>query len=167
MKKRILLLAAATILTAALAAFAADPVQTGAAAPAFTEKAVSGADVTLAGYRGRPVLLWLTNFSSGSVAAAPDLIAMRDRHDGLTLLVASADGAYETEARGFADRFNMPHSVLLDLDGSTTQAYAGYFSEGASPVQNLYLIDGSGMVRGTWHFPGVPPRTLEAEVSKL
>lgn len=163
----LLLLTAVLALSAPLPAgpISGEGARPGQPAPAFHEIDLDGVEVSFDRYRGRPVVLWFSNFSDGHVAAAAPLVDLL-REGGVALLVVSLDGAYRDEADAFRKQFPV-EAVLRDEDGSTARAYTGSHSEGAVPLKNLFLIGPSGIVVARHHYPGAPPRKLEDDLRRL
>jgi len=166
-------LAAAVVLLTFMAwygpARAGEEIRTAQPAPSFTEVNLKGRSTGLSTLAGRPFLLWFTNFSTGSFAAAPQLLELANNQSEhhLALLVVSLNGPYDAKARTFASQYSLEDTVLIDADGSTVAAYTGNYVEGAMPLHNLFMMDARHQVRGIYHFPGVPPRTLELDLLKL
>lgn len=151
----------------AVPALAQSPLKPGASIPDFTEVTVDGQAIGSRTLAGKSVVIWFTNFDDGAIAAAPELIAACKKRGALEFLVLSLNGAYDGKARDFATRFNLGGRVVLDADGSTVRQFTGAFMEGVVPLHNLFAFDAQGKMTGHYHYPGMPPTQLEAELRRL
>ena len=121
------------------------PVDVGKAAPAYRAVAANGDSVSLAGLRGRPVLLnvWAT-WCHPCRDEIPELqqIYERYRSRGLELVGVSVDAAGQEEAIGaFARQYGMTYPVWRDPDEIVSATFL------VVGVPATFLIDRSGIVR--------------------
>ncbi len=127
---------------------------TGKAAPAFALDDLSGRKVTLAGYRGKAVLInfWAT-WCGPCRIETPWLVELRDKYAAQGFEILGVDSEAD-DAKPGSDAFNkdkaevsrfvaqekMPYPVLLDGD-SLSEAYGGLDDLPAS-----FFVDRSGKV---------------------
>jgi thioredoxin-dependent peroxiredoxin len=117
----------------------------GTAPPPFTLEDAGGRRVSLAGFRGRNVVLFFypaddtpgcTKEACGFRDAWNDLAAL-----GVTVLGVSPDGA--ASHRAFADKYHLPFPLLSDPDRSVMRAYGAYGEK------TLYGRRVTGVIRST------------------
>jgi peroxiredoxin len=137
-------IALAALLTAADpgAAQNSDP---GSTPPDFRLKTLAGGTVTLAEYRGRPLLLnfWAT-WCKPCRGEMTDIIAAYNAHKDQALQVLAinlTDQERMKDVRTFVSEFQMPFPVLLDEKGKVRKSYA------LRGVPTSVFIDSSGVVR--------------------
>jgi thiol-disulfide isomerase/thioredoxin len=125
-RRSILALAAATAIATfpSCASSEVEPVAAGTLANLdFTLKDMHGADVNLASFRGRPIILnfWAT-WCGPCKAEIPALIELADRYKAqqLAVLGVSVDDSPE-ELRQFAAEYKMNYPVLVGLGHDTFQ----------------------------------------------
>jgi len=117
----------------------------GAAAIDFRLKTLAGGTVTLAEYRGRPLLLnfWAT-WCKPCRAEMTDIIAAYNAHrdqDLQVLAINLTDQERMKDVRTFVSELQMPFPVLLDEKGKVRKSYA------LRGVPTSVFIDSSGVVR--------------------
>jgi len=129
-------------LTAAVSVWAATPL-TGAEAPDFVLRRVSGGNLRLSEYRGQVVMLsfWAT-WCGDCRAQLEQLASMRSHYAdaGVELLAVSLD-QNEKQAGDLAAKQHLDYPVLHDAGGEVGRLY----DVGKIPV--MVLIDRSGTVR--------------------
>lgn len=120
--------------------------QVGDAAPAFTLPDADGAEVGLADFPGRRVVVYFypAALTPGCTTQAVDFTAAREEFDaaGLTVLGISPD-APEKLAR-FRDKHDLAVRLLSDADKSVMKAY------GAFGLKKLYGKEVEGVIRSTF-----------------
>ena len=117
----------------------------GAAAIDFRLKTLAGGTVSLAEYRGRPLLLnfWAT-WCKPCRAEMTDIIAAYNVHrdqDLQVLAINLTDQERMKDVRTFVSELQMPFPVLLDEKGKVRKSYA------LRGVPTSVFIDSSGVVR--------------------
>lgn len=117
----------------------------GAAAIDFRLKTLAGGTVTLAEYRGRPLLLnfWAT-WCKPCRGEMTDIIAAYNAHKDQALQVLAinlTDQERMKDVRAFVSELQMPFPVLLDEKGKVRRSYA------LRGVPTSVFIDSSGVVR--------------------
>ena len=117
----------------------------GAAAIDFRLKTLAGGTVTLAEYRGRPLLLnfWAT-WCKPCRGEMTDIIAAYNAHKDQALQVLAinlTDQERMKDVRTFVSELQMPFPVLLDEKGKVRKSYA------LRGVPTSVFIDSSGVVR--------------------
>ena len=122
----------------------------GAAAPAFTSTATTGASVSLASYRGKVVVLEWTNHDCPYVRKHYDTGNMQGLQKEATgagviwlTLISSAPGTQGHVSAGQADELTAsrkaaPTAVLFDPTGVVGKAY------GATNTPHMYVVDAKG-----------------------
>ncbi len=134
----------------------------GLRAPGFTAHTMDGAEISLAEYRGRPVLLvFWASWCAQCVAEAPRLLKLYEQYsaDGLTVVGISIDDDREALARMVA-RKGLPWPQVFDGQGY----------EGAVPrlynirsIPTHYVIDREGRIAAS----RVEIDGLEAAIRKV
>lgn len=118
-------------------------------APDFTLKNQHGEDISLASFRGTPVVVVFFPFAFSGICS-DELAEIRDRMselDGAEVLVVSCDHFYAN--RAFADSQQLEFSVLSDFwpHGETSRAYGIFDAEVGVAERGTFVIDGEGIVR--------------------
>lgn len=142
----------------------------GDAAPAFTASANGGQTVSLADFRGRPVILYFYP-KDDTPGCTKEACAFRDAFAdftarGAVVLGVSADPVKSHDK--FVQKFKLPFLLLADEDKRIVDAYGvwgektfmGRRYQGIHRV--TFLIGGDGRIRKIW--PKVKPDEHAAEV---
>jgi peroxiredoxin len=132
---------------------------TGAVAPAFTLPSTDGTQVSLAGYRGRDVLLFF-NEGVGCDACFYQMLDLQKNaslfeNAGVSLVPIVANPA--DQVRQEMGRFGISTPYLIDANTSVSQAY-GVLGKGMHanlPGHGFVLVDGSGRIRWAKEFPSM------------
>ena len=136
----------------------------GHAAPAFSLHTLDGRSVSLADYRGRPVIVnFWASYCEPCKIEFPLFKAARDRHaaDGLEILgIVKADDDLDA-ARRFAASEGALWPLLPDEGGKTAAAYD---AELFVPIS--FYIDRSGIVRAV-SFGPPPSGALDDQLAKI
>jgi thiol-disulfide isomerase/thioredoxin len=119
--------------------------------PDVTFKTLDGAAVTLAKYKGRPVVLnfWAT-WCGPCVKEMPalDRLAALQGDGGIAVLAVSADRTGAEAVKPFLAAHDVTHArILLDQDSSAVHAL------GLAGFPTTLVIDGSGRLRGRLEGP--------------
>jgi thiol-disulfide isomerase/thioredoxin len=137
------------------------PMTAGEAAPALVLPTITaggklGANVSLAGLRGRPVVIdfWAT-WCGPCIRALPALDAFAKRHPEVTVLAVALDEP--EDARSLFDQHDYTPTLVLD-DGDTSKRF------GVTTVPHTLVLDGTGIVRRSARGGGLD---LEAELARL
>lgn len=135
----------ATLALAVAACTPADAARVGAPAPAFTATTLAGDSVSLASYRGAPVLLnlWAT-WCEPCRRETPYLQALQERYraQGLVVVGVSVDPRDAlTDVRRFVDEFGVSYPVLADPEMRALER----FDPPGLPA--TFLLDREGLVR--------------------
>jgi peroxiredoxin len=140
----------------------ATPLPPGSKAPEFALPSTPDQRVSLAEFRGQPVILafypedW-SPVCSDQLALYQDLLSEFQRFDA-TLLGISVDGIWCHLA--FAKDRNLHFPLLADFEpkGEVARAYQVYRAQDGTSERALYVIDAEGMVRWSYVSPvGVNP----------
>lgn len=142
----------------------------GDAAPAFTAQTNGGQTVSLADFKGRPVILYFYP-KDDTPGCTKEACAFRDGFanftaKGAVVLGVSADSVKSHDK--FVKKFKLPFTLLADEDRRIVDAYGvwgektfmGRRYQGIHRV--TFLIGGDGRIRKIW--PKVKPEEHAAEV---
>jgi peroxiredoxin len=138
------------------------PLPVGTRAPDFALQSTPDQKVSLADFRGQPVILafypgdW-SPVCSDQLALYQELLPEFQRL-GAELLGISVDGIWSHLA--FAEDRNLHFPLLADFEpkGEVARAYDVYRAEDGTTERALYVIDGDGVVRWSYVSPvGVNP----------
>ncbi|SMO77650.1 peroxiredoxin family protein [Propioniciclava tarda] len=137
-------------------------------APAFTLKTTAGTSVSLADYRGKPVILYF-NEGAGCGACTQQMAGIEKNpgfaQAGIVVLPIVMNTA--AQIKPDLDRFGVKTPYLLD-DGTVSKAY-GTLGKGMHadlPGHGFVLIDANGVQRWQGNYPSMwlDPATLLNEV---
>jgi peroxiredoxin len=129
----------------------------GTAAPNFTLRSGPDDTVTLAGLRGRPVVIafYPADWSPvcGDQMALYNEILPEFREHNAELLGISVDGAYCHKA--FADDRHLHFRLLADFEpkGAVSRAYGAYRGADGTSARALFVIDAAGIIRWSYLSP--------------
>jgi peroxiredoxin len=123
------------------------------AAPAWSLPEISGRTISLADYRGKPVLV-VFYLGSGCSHCIEQLnvfgpMAKEYRDAGISIVAVSADsadGLFRTFVQA-KDSEGFPFPILADPELTAFKAYRAYDDFERSPLHGTFLIDGAGRVR--------------------
>lgn len=113
------------------------------AAPSFTLTDLSGKQVSLAEYKGKPVVLnFWASWCVPCKAEMPELQKLRDarKNSGLEVLAVNFKESPETAA-AFAKKGGFSLTFLLDEKGKTASEYQVF------GLPTTYFLDGAGLIR--------------------
>ena len=118
-------------------------------APDFTLKSQHGEDISLASFRGTPVVLVFFPFAFSGICSG-EFAEIRDRMSELDcaeVLAVSCDHFYAN--RAFADAQQLEFSVLSDFwpHGEVSRAYGIFNADVGVAERGTFVIDGDGIVR--------------------
>jgi peroxiredoxin len=120
-------------------------------APEFTLPSLPGETVTLASYRGRPLILvfYPADFSpdcGGQLELYNELLPEFDAL-GADLLAVSVDNVYSHAAFRGARRFRFALGSDFNPKGAVTRQYGVYNELTGMSERALFVLDGSGVVQ--------------------
>jgi mycoredoxin-dependent peroxiredoxin len=134
-------------------------------APDFTLRDQHGADVSLAGLRGTPVVLLFYPFAFSRVCSG-ELRSIRDDHPalargGVRLLAVSCDPMFALRAFAEAERLTVP--LLSDFwpHGAVARRYGVLDEDRGCARRSTFVVDAAGTVRWSGHNPMPDPRDLD------
>jgi peroxiredoxin Q/BCP len=139
-------------------------------APAFTAMATDGSTVTLAGFKGQPVILYFYP-RDDTPGCTKEACAFRDsyaafQNKGAIVLGVSADSV-KAHVK-FTDKFKLPFPLLADENKAIVTAYGVWGEKSFLGRKYLgihrftFLIGADGMIKHIW--PMVKPEKHAAEV---
>lgn len=138
------------------------PLPPGTPAPDFALRATPDQLVTLADFRGRPLILafYPADWSPvcGDQMALYNELLGEFRQMGAALLGISVDGAWCHMA--FAQDRGLHFPLLADFEpkGDVSQRYGVYRADEGTSARALFVIDGAGVIRWSYVSPiGVNP----------
>ena len=119
----------------------------GITAPNFTAKDDEGNSVTLADFEGKTVVLYFypkddTPGCTKQACSFRDSYADYEGKD-ITVLGVSRDDAASHKA--FKDKFSLPFPLIVDTDGTISQAYE--VDGGGYAKRVTFVIDGKGVIK--------------------
>ena len=136
----------------------------GQAAPAFSSVDQDGKAITLASFKGHPVVLYFYP-KDDTPGCTKEACSFRDGYaaiqaTGAVILGVSADDAKSHKA--FAEKFHLPFQLVADADHKIIDAYGVKMPLLNMAKRTTFIIDKDGVVRKV--FEGVSPATHEPEV---
>lgn len=132
--------------------------QIGDKAPAFTMPADGGGEVSLAGLKGRPVILYFYP-RDDTPGCTTEACGFRDAMPDFSKLDAAIVGvSRDTVAKHdkFKAKYELPFTLGADDTGSVTEAYGVWVEKSMYGRKSMgieratFLIDGAGVIRGIW-----------------
>jgi peroxiredoxin (alkyl hydroperoxide reductase subunit C) len=129
----------------------------GESAPDFTLRDQDGEEVSLAGFRGRKVLLVFYPFDFSPVCSDQLSLYQEVKPDlegkGLTLVGISVDSPYAHKA--FQEKLGIDTTLLADFEpkGEVARAYGSYLDAPGMANRTLVLVDEEGRVAWTYESP--------------
>jgi cytochrome c biogenesis protein CcmG/thiol:disulfide interchange protein DsbE len=118
-----------------------DPRNSGAAPP-FTLRSIDGKSVSLADFRGRPVVVnFFGAWCEQCLNELPLLVELRQRHPGLDVVGILFRESVEA-GRGAAESSGVDWPVLVDPDGRAAAAY------GVASAPATFFIRADGTIAG-------------------
>ena len=138
----------------------------GQPAPAFASVDQDGKAISLADFKGKPVVLYFYP-KDDTPGCTKEACSFRDGYaeiqaTGAVILGVSADDAKSHKA--FAEKFHLPFQLVADADKTIIKAYgvSNPWLGGIIAKRTTFIIDKAGVVRKV--FEGVSPATHEPEV---
>ena len=133
-------------------------VEAGDAAPDFTLPDQDGNDVTLSDLRGRPVVIYFYP-KDDTPGCTTQACGIRDawselQEAGAVVLGVSPDDV--ASHRTFADKYDLPHTLLADVDKDVMTTYGAwgekvlYGKTSIGVKRSTVLVDGDGTVAKVW-----------------
>lgn len=134
------------------------PLPAGTPAPDFTLRSTPTATVSLADFRGRPVILvfypadW-SPVCTDQLGLYEQLLSEFASFDDAALLAISVDGVHSHVA--FAEARNLTFPLLADFEpkGAVARAYGVYNEQAGECGRALFVIDGEGTIRWSYLSP--------------
>jgi len=141
---------------------AASLLQPGVRAPEFTLHSTPDQLLSLADFRGRPVVLafYPADWSPvcGDQMALYNEILPEFHELGAELLGISVDGVWCHRAFAEARKLHFPLLADFEPKGAVSRAYGAYRAEDGTSARALFVIDGEGVIHWSYLSPvGVNP----------
>jgi peroxiredoxin Q/BCP len=142
-----------TLLFAAMAALAADPIPpaTGTVAPAFTLTSQEGAKVSLSQFKGKWVVLYFypKDFTSGCTIEAHNFQRDLDKYTQKNAVIVGVSVDNVDSHKSFCTKEGLNFKLLADPDHTVVEQYGSVMEyEGMTlAARNTFLIDPSGVIR--------------------
>ena len=139
-------------------------------APAFTAAASVGTTVSLAEFKGKPVVLYFYP-KDDTPGCTKEACGFRDQYEQFEKLGAVVLGVSSDPVKAhdkFAAKFNLPFPLLADTEHRIAEAYGVWGEKQFMGRKYLgvhrvtFLIGGDGRIRVIW--PEVKPEAHAAEV---
>ncbi|MGB3294150.1 MAG: peroxiredoxin [Phormidesmis sp.] len=119
----------------------------GITAPNFTAKDDEGNSVSLADFEGKTVVLYFYP-KDDTPGCTKEACSFRDSYadyEGKDIAVLGVSRDDETSHKAFKDKFSLPFPLIVDTDGTISQAYevegSGYSKRAT------FVIDGKGVIK--------------------
>jgi peroxiredoxin Q/BCP len=123
--------------------------QLGEVAPDFTLPDANGSDLTLSTLRGSWVVVYFYP-KDDTPGCTAESCAFRDSHEAFTdagaVVIGISSDSVESH-RAFADRHNLPFTLLADTDSAVRKSWGVGKTLGILPGRVTYVIDPEGVVR--------------------
>jgi thioredoxin-dependent peroxiredoxin len=145
-------------------------IETGQSAPEFTLADQDGEPVSLAGLRGRPVVLYFYP-KADTPGCTTQACGIRDRradYDAAGAVVLGVSPDPPARLRAFADRHGLPFTLLSDAGHHVAERYGVWVEKSRNGrtywgnQRTTFLIDGDGGVAHV--IPKATPSTHDDEV---
>jgi peroxiredoxin Q/BCP len=125
----------------------------GDAAPDFTLPSQTGAQVSLADYRGRQTVVLFFYPKDGTAVCTKEACSFRDAYEdfvqaGAAVIGVSSDSTESHQT--FASGHRLPFVLLSDAEGSLRRAFGVPKTLGLLPGRVTYVIDKQGVVRNVF-----------------
>ena len=119
----------------------------GITAPNFTAKDDEGNSVSLADFEGKTVVLYFYP-KDDTPGCTKQACSFRDSYadyEGKDITVLGVSRDDESSHKAFKDKFSLPFPLIVDTDGTISQAYE---VEGGGYAKRVtFVIDGKGVIK--------------------
>ncbi len=119
----------------------------GITAPNFTSKDDSGNAVSLADFEGKTVVLYFypKDDTPGCTKQACSFRDAYAEYNGKDMVVLGVSQDDETSHQAFKEKFSLPFPLVVDTDGTISQAYE--VDGGGKSKRVTFVIDGKGVIK--------------------
>jgi peroxiredoxin Q/BCP len=144
-------------------------VKVGERAPDFALPDANGREVSLAGFRGRPVVLYFYP-KDDTPGCTKEACSFRDQYQdfrdaGAEVIGVSSDSS--DSHRRFAERHRLPFTLLADQGGRVRKLYGVPATLGLLPGRVTFVIDAEGVVRHAFNSQLAATRHVEEALDVL
>jgi peroxiredoxin Q/BCP len=145
-------------------------IKAGGQAPDFSLPDASGRTIALADFRGRkPVVLYFYP-KDDTPGCTKEACAFRDQIEQFTAAGAEVIGVSSDDGeshRAFAQKYQLPFTLLSDVDGEVRRLYGVPATLGFLPGRVTFVIDKSGVVRHVFNSQMQATRHVEESLAAL
>jgi len=108
-------------------------------------------------------LLWFTDFDENSLDELTQLVSLYQRlpRSSYEFLVVSVKGDARSLPESIKKQYSVPFPMLIDPQGRMCAQFSGFYIQNVVPLQNLFIVNKSGVFKLVDHFPGFPFRDIE------
>ncbi|KPQ37744.1 MAG: peroxiredoxin Q/BCP [Phormidesmis priestleyi Ana] len=119
----------------------------GITAPNFTSKDDAGNTVSLSDFEGKTVVLYFypKDDTPGCTKQANSFRDAYEEYTGKDIVVLGVSRDDETSHQAFKEKFNLPFPLIVDTDGTISQAYE--VDGGGYAKRVTFVIDGKGVIK--------------------
>lgn len=119
----------------------------GITAPNFTSKDDAGNSVTLSDFEGKTVVLYFypKDDTPGCTKEACSFRDSYEAYQGKDIVVLGVSRDDETSHKAFKDKFSLPFPLVVDTDGTISQAYE--VEGGGYSKRVTFVIDEKGVIK--------------------
>jgi thioredoxin-dependent peroxiredoxin len=141
----------------------------GNAAPAFSLPAEGGKTLSLAGLKGKAVVLYFypKDDTSGCTKEAIEFSGLRAQFDAANAVVIGVSKDSVASHGKFRSKYDLTVELGSDGDGAVLEAYGTWVEKSMygkkymGIERSTFLIDGAGKLRGIWRKVKVPGHAAE------
>ena len=116
----------------------------------------------------KAVLLWFTNLCDGCTARLPEMERIKNlyKNKEIEIVAVSVLGEDRRTVEDIIQKKAITFRILFDPQGQATQLFSGKLVTGTCPLENLFIINKSGKILFTSHYPGTQEDEIEQILNK-
>jgi len=170
MKKIALLSLAAALLFSTLPANAANPLEPGTSAPAFTLPSQDNSQISLADYKGKWVVLYFypKDFTGGCTLEAHNFQRDLEKFNAANAVILGVSLDTADSHKSFCTKESLTFKLLADPNHTVIDAFGVPVKTVQTPngpltiaLRQTFLIDPSGKIVKTWDVKDIPNHSAE------